>query len=121
MLTETSDTTATTLSAALFELSRHPQHIDKLRIELGPHMTEPNGDILNERIANLDHLNAVIYETLRLHPPVPSLIQRKTPPEGIVVDGTFIPGDTIVSCPQYVIGRSKLLVLPPEVGCDTGR
>jgi len=69
-------------------------------------MSEPNGEILNEKIANLDHLNAVINETLRLHPPVPSMLQRKTPPEGINIDGEFIPGNTIVSCPQYVLGRS---------------
>ncbi|KAF2875193.1 putative cytochrome P450 [Massariosphaeria phaeospora] len=109
-----SDTTATTLSAALFQLSQHPEQIDKLRAELAPYMTDPSGDVLNEKIANLDHLNAVIYETLRLHPPVPSLLQRKTPPEGIVIDGTFIPGDSIVSCPQYVIGRSAAAYEHPE-------
>jgi tryprostatin B 6-hydroxylase len=70
-------------------------------------MTDPSGDVLNEKIVNLQHLNAVIQETLRLHPPVPSLIQRKTPPEGIVIDGTVIPGNMIISCPQYVIGRSE--------------
>lgn len=71
-------------------------------------MTDPSGDVLNEKLANLEHLNAVIQETLRLHPPVPSMLQRKTPSEGIMIDGTFIPGNTIVSCPQYVIGRSEL-------------
>ena len=70
-------------------------------------MTESSGEVLNEKIANLDHLNAIINETLRLHPPVPTLLQRKTPPEGITVGGTHIPGNTIVSCPQYVLGRSE--------------
>ncbi|OAG03770.1 putative cytochrome P450 [Paraphaeosphaeria sporulosa] len=109
-----SDTTATTLSAALFQLAQHPKYIKRLRTELAPYMTELVGDILNERIAKLDCLNAVIYETLRLHPPVPSLQPRKTPPEGIVIDGMFIPGDTVVSCPQYVIGRSAAAYEQPE-------
>ncbi|KAF2446026.1 L-ornithine-N5-monooxygenase [Karstenula rhodostoma CBS 690.94] len=101
-----SDTTATTLSAALFELAKNPEYIEKLRTELAPYMNDPVNDVLNERVADLDHLNAVIHETLRLHPPVPSLQRRKTPSEGIFIDGIFIPGNTVVSCPQYVIGRN---------------
>ncbi|KAH8703479.1 L-ornithine-N5-monooxygenase [Talaromyces proteolyticus] len=109
-----SDTTATTLTAAIFELVRHPEQLDKLREELAPYMTDPTNEVLNEKIANLDHLNAIINETLRLHPPVPSMLQRKTPPEGITIDETYVPGDKIVSCPQYVIGRSEAAYDKPE-------
>lgn len=103
-----SDTTATTLSAAMFELAQHPRHIELLRQELMPHM-DPSGEVFNDKIANLKHLNAVINETLRLHPPVPTALQRKTPPEGMAIDETFIPGNTTVICPQYVLGRSEYL------------
>ncbi|KAF4629546.1 hypothetical protein G7Y89_g8601 [Cudoniella acicularis] len=109
-----SDTTATTLSATIFQLAQHPEQIEKLRKELAPYMTEPNGEVLNEKIANLEHLNAIINEVLRLHPPVPSMLQRKTPPEGIDIDGEFIPGNTVVSCPQYVLGRSSQIYEKPE-------
>ncbi|KAL5431697.1 hypothetical protein PMIN06_012223 [Paraphaeosphaeria minitans] len=109
-----SDTTATTLSATLYQLAQHPEHVEKLRTELSPYLTDRVGNVLNETIAKLDHLNAVIHETLRLHPPVPSLQPRKTPSEGIVVDGMFIPGNTVVSCPQYVIGRSAVAYEQPE-------
>lgn len=44
-------------------------------------------------------------ETLRLKPPVPSGLSRLTPPEGIQVDGVFIPGKTVVSVPTYAIQR----------------
>ena len=91
----------------MLELARNPEHIPKLRDELAPHMPNPHTDALHQDIANLDHLNAVIYETLRLHPPVPTALQRKTPPEGIEIDGVHIPGDMTVWCPQYAIGRSK--------------
>lgn len=73
-----------------------------------PHM-DPSGEVFNDKIANLKHLNAVINETLRLHPPVPTALQRKTPPEGMAIDETFIPGNTTVICPQYVLGRSEYL------------
>lgn len=101
-----SDATATTLSAAIFELVKHPGQIELLRQELTPHM-DPSGEVLNEKIANLKHLKAVINETLRLHPPVPTALQRKTPPEGLAIDEIFVPGDTTVICPQYVLGRSE--------------
>lgn len=78
-----SDTTAATLTHIMLELTRNPEHIPKLRDELAPHMPNPHTDALHQDIANLDHLNAVIYETLCLHPPVPTALQRKTPPEGI--------------------------------------
>ncbi|KAE8420722.1 cytochrome P450 [Aspergillus pseudocaelatus] len=58
-------------------------------------------------LAILKHLNGIIYETLRIHSPVPSYIPRKTPPEGINIDGTHVPGNMNVSCPQWVIGRSE--------------
>lgn len=74
-------------------------------------MTDPSGEVLNEKIANLDHLNGIINETLRLHPAVPTLLQRKTPPEGITIEGTYVPGNMIVSCPQYVLGRSESISL----------
>ena len=106
-----SDTTATTLTHIIYELVRHPSHISKLRKELtsidpsvGPH------NIKHVQIQHLDHLNGVIYETLRLHPPVPTALQRLTPPEGMTIGGVFIPGNTTVWSPQYVLGRCKLPV-----------
>ena len=70
-------------------------------------MPNPTVDVLNQDICNLDHLNAVMYETLRLHPPVPTAIQRTTPPEGIDIGGVHVPGDMTVWCSQYALGRSK--------------
>jgi cytochrome P450 len=84
---------------------RHPEHIAKLREEIAPHLTD--NEVSNVKIQKLDHLNAVINEALRLHPPVPTALQRLTPPEGINIGDTFIPGNMTVWCPQYVIGRSE--------------
>ena len=73
-------------------------------------MAVPSGlpdDVQHQTIQHLDHLNGVINETLRLHPPVPTAIPRLTPSEGVTVGEVFIPGNTTVWCPQYVLGRSK--------------
>ncbi|KAI9931174.1 hypothetical protein MW887_010833 [Aspergillus wentii] len=108
-----SDTSAATLAAIFYELMRHPDEVVKLRAELAPHMDD-NGEFSHTKISTLDHLNGVINEALRLHPPVPGAVHRKTPPEGIEVDGVHIPGNTDVSCPQYVIGRSELTYARPN-------
>lgn len=94
----------------MLELCRNPQHIQKLREELGPYMQDPSAEVLHQDIANLEHLNGVIWEALRLHPPVPSALPRKTPEKGIHIDGVFVPGNMTVYCPQYVLGRSKCLI-----------
>ncbi|KAJ0414382.1 cytochrome P450 [Aspergillus carlsbadensis] len=108
-----SDTTSSALSAILYELVRHPDEIEKLRAELGPYMQGANRDFAHSAIAHLDHLNGVINEVLRLYPAVPSYLQRKTPPEGIVIDGVHIPGNVSILCPLYAIGRSELAYARP--------
>ncbi|RYP19688.1 hypothetical protein DL765_003203 [Monosporascus sp. GIB2] len=108
-----SDTTAASLSHILFLLARHPEHVDRLRQELLPHREVDGKSFEHRKIQHLDHLNAVINEALRLYPVTPTTLVRKTPPEGIVVDGTFIPGDMSVWTPSYVIGRSELAYEKP--------
>ncbi|KAL3476071.1 cytochrome P450 [Aspergillus californicus] len=111
-----SDTTAGALSTIFYELVRQPNQIEKLRAELAPYMEqeEPDGEFLHSKIAHLDHLNGIINEALRLYPAVPSALQRKTPPEGIVIEGVHIPGDMHVYCPMYAISRSELSYERPE-------
>ncbi|RYP47178.1 hypothetical protein DL768_006728 [Monosporascus sp. mg162] len=100
-----SDTVAATLAFVFFYLARHPEHVRKVREELIP-LRNAGGAFAHRSIMDLEHLNAIINETLRLHPPA-STIMRVTPPEGIVVADTFIPGDMTVFSSQYVIGRSE--------------
>ena len=92
----------------MYELGRHPEHIARLRAELAPHGGPDGSPPTNHELQNLPHLNAVIHEALRLHPPVPSALQRLTPPEGLEIDGTFVPGNTCVWTPQWAMGRSTL-------------
>lgn len=108
-----SDTGAATLSHVLYELARHPEHVAKLRTELLP-LISPDGSISHKAVSDAPHLNAIITETLRLYPVPPTAIVRKTPPEGITIGDTFIPGGMNVWTPQYVIGRNEQAYERPE-------
>lgn len=91
----------TTLLFLFYRLASLPRCIEKLRIEIRT-LTSYSDTI---QLQALPYLNALIYETLRLHPSIPSGGLRITPPQGLDIDGTFIPGGTTVITPQYSIHR----------------
>ena len=114
-----SDTVAIVLTHIFYYLARDPILVQKLREELDPLMMlrpssndvdggdEPFKEFNVQSLQNAKLLNGVINEALRLHPPTPSGGFRTTPPEGIMVDGVFIPGEVNVSVPLYAMGRCE--------------
>lgn len=104
-----SDTTAATLTNTFYELARQPSLIVRTRLDL-QRLLKSGKDVSNQSLETLDLLNGIINETLRLHPAAAIPLPRTTPSEGLLIDGTYIPGNVTVWCPQYVIGRSKCLV-----------
>jgi tryprostatin B 6-hydroxylase len=109
MLTsDLSDTVAPTLVFAIYQLALNPDKAEKLYQEVKDVSIR---DL--PTLKKLPYLNAVIMETLRLHPAVPTGGNRDTPPEGMMIDGTFIPGNTTIVAPRYVLGRRKLKLLVP--------
>lgn len=103
-----SDTTAASLTFLFYHLAQEPAQVEKIREELRPVTT---GEWSDKDIKNCPHLNGAINEALRLHPPVPSGLQRTTPKEGMHIGETFIPGNTNFWMPQYVMGRGKSIAL----------
>ncbi|KAK4627014.1 Cytochrome P450 monooxygenase [Fulvia fulva] len=97
-----SDTTSATLTYLFYHLAQDPSHVKKLRDELRP-LTQ--GEWSDKDIQHADHLNGAINEALRLHPPVPSGIMRKTPPEGVQLGDVYIPGNITFCTPLYPMGR----------------
>ena len=96
-----SDTTGPSLILLWFFLAGHPEDTKKIYKELtsiNPH------DI--SALAALPHLNGgVINESMRLLPAALTMGTRVTPPEGLYVDGCYIPGDTKIAAPRYSIFR----------------
>ncbi|OMP88547.1 Cytochrome P450 67 [Diplodia seriata] len=108
------DTASATLTNALYNLSAHPSIQHTLHAALAaaiPRDSDPSTwtpDLL-DRVPLLD---AVVTETLRLQPPVPSGQPRLTPPQGLHIRDPLygdisIPGDTVVVMPQWVIQRDE--------------
>ncbi|KAJ5106780.1 hypothetical protein N7456_003455 [Penicillium angulare] len=96
-----SDTTGSTLANAFYFLTTHPEAYQRLQKEVDQ-MKASGGDA-----SQIPYLDAIITETLRLKPVVPSGLKRLTPPEGLMVDEVWIPGKTIVITPQHVIHRDE--------------
>lgn len=84
-------------------LARRPQDAEKIFQEISqlPDFRDVSA------LATLPHLNGFINETMRILPSALTGGNRKTPPEGITVDGTFIPGDVTICAPKYSIFRRK--------------
>ncbi|KAL3464660.1 cytochrome P450 [Aspergillus heterothallicus] len=100
-----SDTTATTMAFLFYHLAREPGLLQRLREEIDGLTGGEEFD--HRRIQSAPLLNGCINETLRLHPPVPSGLYRKAPPEGVYVGEQYIPGDTVMLVNFYAMGRDE--------------
>ena len=92
-----SDTTAGTITLLLYHLLSNRTVYNKLRAELDAHFGGPDdiGDF--KALQNLPYLSGVVHEGLRLGTPFPGL-PRVVQKGGRVIDGVFVPEDTIVVC-----------------------
>lgn len=98
-----SDTVASTMTYLLYRLALHPEHAVRIREELGSISSIHDSRALKF----LPHLNGAINEVLRLHPSVPTGGYRESPPEGIQIAGTWIPGNITIVAPRYTLGRRE--------------
>ncbi|XP_044474904.1 geraniol 8-hydroxylase-like [Mangifera indica] len=102
-----SDTTSSTLEWAMAELLRNPKALSEARLEL--EQTIGKGNPVEEAdITQLPYLQAIIKETLRLHPPVPFLIPRKSSTD-MEINCFTIPKDAQVLVNVWAIGRGENL------------
>lgn len=91
-----SETAATTLATILYFLSKHPDVQKKLQSQLDAALGQRWS---YEDVKAVTYIDDVIHETLRLKPALLTGGHRVTPPQGLTIDGTFIPGDTNVFVP----------------------
>ncbi|KAH8805339.1 cytochrome P450 [Xylogone sp. PMI_703] len=98
------ETTLVALVYLFYYLAKQPEQQTKLRTELLNSIREdPRFYVSAKR--NSPHLDAAINEILRLWHGVLSGIQHVTPPEGAMINKTWIPGGVNVTTPFYVVHR----------------
>lgn len=108
-----SETTAISLAAVFYYLLRNPSAYQKLMQELDEAVEEgriadsPAGTVTWAESQKLPYLDACIKEAFRMHPAAGLPLERITPPQGIEIDGHFIPGGTIVGCNAWVIHKRE--------------
>ncbi|KAL4902025.1 hypothetical protein BDW74DRAFT_181183 [Aspergillus multicolor] len=96
-----SDTTATTLSVAIFQLCKNPKVYDELKREIRQQHLQAAEDFNLTALEKLPYLTAVVKEALRFANAVPGRLPRVVPPAEsgaapLVVDGKAIPPGTTV-------------------------
>ncbi|GES84409.1 cytochrome P450 [Rhizophagus clarus] len=102
-----SDTSSFSINMALITLLHHPEKLRNLMNELTSAFPDgPHQSLNHENIKDLTYLNAVINEILRLFPAPMGGILRQTN-DDMIIDGYFIPKDTIVSASIYQVQYSK--------------
>ena len=117
MFTAGTDTTTSSLEWAMAELLRNPAAMQKLQAELRSTIP-PDGKLEETHLQNLPYLDAVVKETLRLHPPLPFLFPRMAMKPCKIL-GYWIPAETQVLVNVWAIGRDPknwkdALVFSPE-------
>ncbi|QIW95010.1 hypothetical protein AMS68_000528 [Peltaster fructicola] len=114
------DTTAVTLSWLFYQLSTHPQVVEKLRTEIEQHVgLDPSKKPTYDDLKSMRYLQHTLNETLRLFPTVPYnvrvALKDTTLPRGGGPDGSqpiAVLKDTQVGYSTYVM-QNRSDIYPP--------
>ncbi|TYJ23465.1 hypothetical protein E1A91_A08G194200v1 [Gossypium mustelinum] len=107
------ETTTSTIEWAMAELLHNPQALLEARRELKQIIGK--GNLVDESdVTCLPYLQAIVKETLRLHPPAPFLIPRKAEAD-IEVHNFVVPKGAQVFINAWVIGRDPNFWEEPDL------
>lgn len=107
-----SETTATLLSACLYLLCRNPERMQKFTDIIRSEFAS-NSDLTLRNLKGHEYLNAVLEEALRLFPPAPDSLFRRTVEPAVVV-GQLIPPNTSLTMNLWAANRSPRNFHRPE-------
>ncbi|KAF5535062.1 cytochrome P450 monooxygenase [Fusarium phyllophilum] len=100
-------TSSSALSATLFFLLHHPDEMQKLHDELKEAFPAYESIKASGHLMRCKRLRAVFEESMRLAPPVPTLLPRLVGPGGIQACGKYISEGIVVGAPCWAISRDK--------------
>lgn len=104
------DTTATSLTYLLWQLSRHPN----VQAELSDEMNKLPDGYASKELREAKTLNRAIDESLRLYGAASSALPRQVPLGGFETCGHFIPAGCTVSTQAWTLHRDEKIFNHPE-------
>jgi cytochrome P450 len=113
------DTTATAMAATLFYLLKNENALAKAVKEVRGKFKSAEEIVMGTELSSCHYLRAAIDEAMRLAPPLPSSLTRKTARPGSTIDGRPLPVGTILGTSLFALHRSteyfsEPLVFKPE-------
>ncbi|KAJ3609872.1 hypothetical protein NHX12_021966 [Muraenolepis orangiensis] len=106
------DTTSTTLTYILYNLALNPDSLKTLQQEIDEHFPK-DSPVSYEALMNVEYLDNVISECMRLLPTAPRL--ERVCKRNFNIDGINIPEGTLVTVPVNLIHRDPRFWSSPEV------
>jgi cytochrome P450 len=112
-----SDTSATTIRAAMLHLLANPPAYKRLQTEIDDGIKSGmiSSPIKDTEARQLPYLQAVIKEGLRILPPATGVMFRMVPSGGDIVAGKFVPAGTQIGTSHLALQHSKAIF-----GADAG-
>uniref|UniRef100_A0A671U5U3 Cytochrome P450, family 3, subfamily A, polypeptide 65 n=1 Tax=Sparus aurata TaxID=8175 RepID=A0A671U5U3_SPAAU len=105
------ETSATTLVLLAYSLARNPEVMKRLQVEIDS--TFPNkGPVQYEALMQMEYLDSVVSECLRLYPPAARL--ERVAKETVKVNRITIPKNMLVIIPIYALHHDPELWPEPE-------
>ncbi|CAH2005624.1 unnamed protein product [Acanthoscelides obtectus] len=108
------ETSATTMTFALYELAANQDIQEKLREEVRDVLDKYDGKMTYDAIMEMTYLDKIVNETLRKHPPVPGTPRICTKRYQIPGTDIFIEEGTRVNIPIHAIQRDPEYYPDPE-------
>ena len=104
------ETTATTMTWAMYLLCKHPEVQTRLRDEVRSNLPSVGDDTLSitsEQLDKLTYLHAICNETLRLYAPVPGTLREAAHATSIL--GHYVPAGTKILLSPWAVNTSTTL------------
>ncbi|KAI3391028.1 hypothetical protein diail_8107 [Diaporthe ilicicola] len=104
-----SDSTSGVIRSTMLALSTSPQVYKNLQDEIDQGIANKtiSSPITVAEARALPYLQAVIYESIRYHPPVIGLNTKVVPPQGDTLAGMYVPGGTNVAVNPWALMRHE--------------
>lgn len=98
------DTTAAALSWTMYELTKHPTVVDRIRKEVD--QVCRGSQLSFALVQKLQYTHAVVIESLRLHPPIPDCYSFAKK-DDVLPNGTTVSAGSLVIHPITVINQAE--------------